>query len=123
MTDVCFAPRVESKPMVVTPTGIARVSASTAVPVLSGAVISHAHGGGVLSKSSVVGKTTQYPRIYGLLGMLVFLLLALGVVGTFIYPNAFTRLGVPLGLTLWAVLAFMLKRYGQAGNARTRRPH
>ena len=54
-----------------------------------------------------------YPRIFVVLSCLVFGLLAAGVIGVVVAPNKITELGVPLGFTLWAVLAKAIDRYDQ----------
>jgi hypothetical protein len=49
-----------------------------------------------------------YPKIYGWLGCLVFVLIGAGIVSTATRPSEITQLGVPIGFTLWAVLAYLI---------------
>jgi phosphotransferase system glucose/maltose/N-acetylglucosamine-specific IIC component len=52
----------------------------------------------------------KYPRIFHIGGILVFVLLGIGMLGSFggewIYG-----LGIPLGFTLWSVLYFFIQRF------------
>jgi hypothetical protein len=48
------------------------------------------------------------------LAILVFVLLAGGAIGTVVAPSNLTKLGVPLGLTLWAALAWVLSHSERA---------
>jgi hypothetical protein len=48
------------------------------------------------------------------LAILVFVLLAVGAIGTVVAPSNVTKLGVPLGLTLWAALAWVLSHSERA---------
>lgn len=52
----------------------------------------------------------QYPPGYGVAAIVIFVLLATGVVGTIIAPGRVSGLGVPLGFGLWAVLAWLLEQ-------------
>jgi hypothetical protein len=56
---------------------------------------------------------TQYPPIYRLTAVVVFVLLAAGVIGMVLAPGSVTGLGVPFGFTLWAVLAWFVERRDQ----------
>lgn len=56
---------------------------------------------------------TRYPMLYTWLGYLVFILIIAGIVTTAVIPSPVTKLGVPLGLTLWVILAYLLRRIDQ----------
>jgi hypothetical protein len=63
-----------------------------------------AAGTGIDRARSDHGSRGNYPAIYRLTALGVFLLLAAGVIGMVVAPSQVTALGVPLGFTLWAVL-------------------
>jgi hypothetical protein len=52
----------------------------------------------------------RYPALYAWLGVLVFILFIGGAVLTAFKPSPLTGLGVPLAFTLWAGLAYMIRR-------------
>jgi hypothetical protein len=56
---------------------------------------------------------THYPPIYRLTAVGVFVLLAAGAVGMVLAPSSVTGLGVPLGFTLWAILARYVEQHDQ----------
>ena len=52
----------------------------------------------------------KYPKAYAVMGYLVVVIIVSGIILTAIKPSEITELGVPVGLTLWAVLAHFLRR-------------
>ena len=52
-----------------------------------------------------------YPVIFTICAYMVFALIAGGIIGTIVRPSKITELGVPLGLTLWAILASAIGRF------------
>jgi hypothetical protein len=72
-------------------------------------------GGTPVSDSKSMRK--PYPTSYIALGYVVFFLLAAGVIGTIAWPSRIAQLAVPIGFTLWALLAYLLRRYDRPSAA------
>jgi hypothetical protein len=60
--------------------------------------------------SPITYNDRRYPRLYHYLGYLVFIIIIGGIIGTIVEPSAVTELGLPVGFTLWAILAYLLRR-------------
>lgn len=58
----------------------------------------------------VATQRSGYPKVYVWLGYLVFALLFGGVIATAITRSPLTEIAVPVGFTLWAVLAYFIRR-------------
>lgn len=58
-----------------------------------------------------MAKQDAYPAVYYALGIAVFVLLIGGALGMLLAPSPLTAVPVPLGLSLWALLAAALKRF------------
>jgi hypothetical protein len=57
-----------------------------------------------------VTKSNDSRRLFTVLAVLVFIFLAIGVIGPVIFPSRNMIFGIPVGFTLWALLAWMIAR-------------
>jgi hypothetical protein len=87
------------------------------MPAYAGTPTSVAWGAYMYDMTTPVGASPDRRTVHAMYTaafIVALLMLFGGVVGTIIAPSNLTKLGVPLGLTLWAILAWLLSREDQS---------